>query len=150
MRNFYEQLFLQNTFSGCFWKIWVYSIHARFTQGLLPLLFTFFDWKRTKWAYHVLQFFVSYWKVFEIYQVYYTIFLITLNLFLFISTFSVFLNDYFCRWLAYKSLGRFSVLINLFCDLAIYFLYPAVSHIFHGPGFLGSKVWVQVLEVPQL
>ena len=25
-------------------KIWVYSIHARFTQGLLQLLFTFFDW----------------------------------------------------------------------------------------------------------
>ena len=58
MQNFYEG-FLQNTSGGCFWIIWVYSIHARFTEGLLQLLFTFFDWKTSKWAYHLLQFFIS-------------------------------------------------------------------------------------------
>ena len=91
-------------------------------------------------------------NVFETYQVCYTIFFNTLNLFLFFSTFSVFLNDYFFRWLGCQSLSRFSVLINLFCDLTIFFLYPAVSLVFHGPRFLGSKprVWVQVLEVAQL
>ena len=100
--------------------------------------------------YHDFYFLLE--KVLEICQVYYTIFFIVLNLFLFVSRFSAFVNYYFFRWLAYKSLSRFSVLINLFCDLTIFFLYPAVSHVFHGPGYFGSKsrVWVQVLEVVQL
>ena len=127
-------------------------IHARFTQGLLQLLFTFFEWKNLNKPiiYHDFYFLLK--KVLETCQVYYTIFFIVLNLFLFVSTFSAFLNDYFFRWLAYKSLSRFSVLINLFSDLTIFFLYPAVSHVFHGPGYFGSKsrVWVQVLEVAQL
>ena len=106
MRNFYEQLFLKSTSGGCFWKVWVYNIHARFTQGVLQLLFTFFDWKiSTAIFYFLLR------KVFETYQVYYTILL--MFWIFFISTFSVLLNDYFFRWLAYKSLlCRFSLLIN--------------------------------------
>ena len=36
------------------------------------------------------------------------------------------------------------------CGLLIFFLHPAVSHVFHGPGFSGSRVWVQVLEVANL
>ena len=113
MRNFYEQLFLQNTFSGCFWKIWVYSIHARFTQRLLQLLFTFFDWKTSKWTHHV-QFFISYWeKLLKLIRFITQSYLPLLNLFLFLSLFSVFLNNCFFRWLAYKPLlSRFLVLIN--------------------------------------
>ena len=68
-----------------------------------------------------------------------------------LNTFSVFLkslSDYFFSWIAYKSLlNRFSVLINytVLCGLPNFFLYPAVSHAFHGPGFSGSSFFrVQV------
>ena len=111
LQHFYEQLFWQNNSHGCFWKIWVYSIHARLIQGLQQLLFTFFDWKTSTWAYHLLQFFISYWKKFL--KLSTQSYLSLLNLFLFLCTFSVFLDDYFFRWLAYKSLlSRSSVLIN--------------------------------------
>ena len=73
-----------------------------------------------------------------------------LNLFLFLSLFSVFLNNCFFRWLAYKSLlSRFLVLINYI--MWSYNLF-SVIHVFHGPGCSGSesRVWVQVLEVTQL
>ena len=76
-------------------------------------------------------------------------------LLLVLSTFSVFLkslSDYFFSWLAYKSLlNRFSVLINyiVLCGLPIFFLHPAVSHAFHGPGFSGSSFFtVQVFLGP--
>ena len=118
--------FLQNTSGGCFWKIRVYSIHAGFTQGLLQLLFTFFDWKRSKWAYHLLQFFISYWEKF-------------LKLIKFItqshSSFEFFFihKHVFClpqwlffRWLADESLlSRFSALINYI--MWSYNLFPVSS-----------------------
>ena len=40
------------------------TVNPRFTQGLLQLLFSFFDQKASKWAYNVLEFFISYWKKF--------------------------------------------------------------------------------------
>ena len=36
------------------------TVNARFTQGLLQLLFTFFGKKASKLGYNVLQFFISY------------------------------------------------------------------------------------------
>ena len=91
-----------------------YACYVRFTRGLLQLLFTFFYWKTSKWAYRLIQFLISYWETFlkpiKFMTHYY---LSLLDLFLFLSTFSVFLNDYFFIWLAYQSLfSRFSVLIN--------------------------------------
>ena len=87
---------------------------TRFTQGLLQLLFTFFDWKTPKWAYHRLQFFISYWERFlKLTKFIKQFFLSLLNLFLLLSTFSVFLHDYFFGWFAFKSrFNRFSVLVN--------------------------------------
>ena len=72
-----------------------------------------------------------------------------------LSTFSAFpksLRDYFFNWLDYKCLlNRFSVLINysVLCGLPIIFLHPTLFHVFHRPGFSGSRsrVWVQVLEL---
>ena len=63
---------------GCFWIIWVYNIHARFTHLLmLELLFTFFDWKTSKWAYHLLQFFISYQEKFlKLIQLFPTLFMV--------------------------------------------------------------------------
>ena len=80
-----------------FWKIWVFSIHTRFTEGLLQL-----------------QNFHFYWESFlKLIKFITQSDLLLLNLFLFLSTFSVFLNDYFFRWLAYKFVfSRFSVLTN--------------------------------------
>ena len=60
------------------------------------------------------------------------------------------LNDYYFRWLAYKSLlSRFWVLINYFMWSYNLFL---VSNVFYDLGFSGSesRVWNQVLEVAQL
>ena len=92
---------------------WVYNTHARFTPGLLQLLFTFFDWKTSKWACHLLQFSFLMEKSFQNLSSLLHYLTNVLNLFLFISTFSVFLNDYFFKWLDYKSLlSRFSLLIN--------------------------------------
>ena len=112
MQNVHEHLFLQNISGGSFWKLWIYSIHDRFTQGLVQLLFTFFNWKTSKLAYCLIQFFISYRDKFLKPIRFITQYcLLLLNVFLFLSTFSVFLNDYFFRWLAYKScLSRFSVL----------------------------------------
>ena len=134
-KNFWS-FFSQNTSGGCFWKIWVYSIHARFTQELLKFPFAFFDWKTFKSASNwksattILHFFL---RVFETYYLF-------LNLFLFLSTFSVFHNDYFFRCLAYKSLP------NKFSDLINYILWPynffSVSSCF--PCFSWSRFfWVQ-------
>ena len=129
----------------------VYSRHARLTQGLLQFLFTFFDWKTSKWAYHLLQFFISYWeKFFKLIKFITQFYVLLLNLFFFFfSIFSVFLKDYFCRWLAYKApFSTFLVLIN--CIMWYYNLLR-VSSCFprHGPGFSGSEsgVWDQVSEV---
>ena len=93
---------------------YIYSIHARFTQGLLQLFFTFFDWKTSKWAYHLLQFFISYRERFlKLLKFISQSYLSLLNLFLLLSTFSLFFNDLFFRWIAYKSfVSKFSVLIN--------------------------------------
>ena len=39
--------------------------------------------------------------------------------------------------------------INKLCDLLIIFLHPAVSHVFQGPGFSGSRIFrVQVFQGP--
>ena len=85
------------------------------------------------------QFFISYWEKFLELIKFITIVLIYC-LWIFLSTFSVFLNDYFFKWLAYKSLlSRFSVLINYMCDLTIFFPYPAVFDVFHGSGYLRSR-----------
>ena len=97
-------------------------------------------------------------KVFETYQVYYTVLFIAFEF-----IFTVSLKHIFClpkkpewlffSWLDYKSLlNKFSVLINysVLCGLPIIFPHPAVSLVFHGPGFSGSRVWVQVLEVANL
>ena len=95
-------------------------------------------------------------NVFETYQVYYTILFITFEF-----IFTVSLKHIFClpkkpewlffSWLDYKSLlNKFSVLINysVLCGLPIIFMHPAVSLLFHDPGFSGfmSRVWVQALE----
>ena len=111
---FMNSSFLHKTYGGCFWKTWEDSIHARFNKGLLQLLFTFFDWKTSKWAYHLKQFFISYWgKFLKLTKFIAQSYLLLLNLFLSLSTFSVFLYDYFFKWLAYKFLlSRFSVLTN--------------------------------------
>ena len=146
------KFFSQNTSGGCFWKIWVYSIdlHARFTQELLKLPFTFFDWKTFKSASNwksattILHFFLR--KVSETY------YLLFLTLFLFLSTFSVFHNDYFFKCLAYKSLpNRFSDLINYILWPYNFFfciqLFPRffMVQVFLGPSFLRSRFFrVQV------
>ena len=65
-----------------------------------------------------------------------------LNSFLLLSRFSVFLkslSNYFCRWLAFKSfLSRFLVLIN-YTKWSFLFVYSAITHVFHGPGFARSR-----------
>ena len=88
-------------------------------------------------------------------------YLLLLNLFLLLSTFSAFLkslSNYYFRWLAYKSLlSRFSVLINVVFQV---FQSPGFAgsrfckvQVLQGPGFSGSssrsssRVWVQLLEV---
>ena len=114
-------------------------MHTRFTHGLLQLLFTFFNWKTSKWAYHLLQFFISYWEKFlKLIKFITQSYLLLLNLLLFLSTFSVILNDYFFRWLVYKSMiSRFLVLINYI--MWSYNLFSA-SNVFQGPGhFLTLK-----------
>ena len=69
-----------------------------------------------------------------------------LNSFLFLSRFSVSLkslDNYFFRWFAYKLLfSRFSVLISYICGYLIIFPYPAVSHVFQGPDFLGYRFFM--------
>ena len=66
-----------------------------------------------------------------------------LNSFLLLSRFSVFLkslSNYFCRWLACKSfLSRFLVLINYTKWSSFLFVYSAITHVFHGPGFARSR-----------
>ena len=84
------------------------------------------------------KFFIFYWEKFLKLIKFITILLIYC-FWILLSTFSVFLNDFFFRWLAYKSLlNRFSVLIIL-CDLTIFYLYPAIFDVFHGSGFLRSR-----------
>ena len=92
------------------------------------------------------------------YQVYYTILLIAFEPFLFLSAFSVFLNDYFFRWLACKSLlSRFSVIINqimqsyksFFC-IQLFLMFFRID-VFQHPGLSGSesRLWVHGLEMAQ-
>ena len=109
----------------------------------------------SKWAYILLQFFTFYCAKFLKLIKFITSCFSLLNSFLLsvFSTFSLFLkslsNNFFSK-LAYKSLlNRFSALIDysVLCGLPIFFLYPAVSHIFHGSGFLQPRVlwvWIQV------
>ena len=68
--------FLQKASGGCLWKIWAYSRDAKFAWGLLQLLFTSFDWKlqNEPMIYNNFSFLAR--KVFETYQVYYTILLL--------------------------------------------------------------------------
>ena len=136
------------------------SIHSRFTQALLELLFTFLAWKSFKGAYHLLQFFISYWEKFlKLTKFIKQFFLSLLNLFLSLSTFSVFLNDYFFRWLALRScLSRFSVLINYimwsYNLFSISSCFPRFSwsrffwvHIQGlGPGFRSSPFFVGIIS----
>ena len=132
-------------------KYRVCSIHARFIQALLPLLFTFFDWKTSKWAYHLLQFLIYCWEKFLKLIIPQSL-LIAFEFFLFFLFFSHFLtsstnlDDYFFRWLAYKSLlSRFSLLINyimsfsnLFSDSS-YFPCFSWSRVFRVQGFQGPS-----------
>ena len=88
---------------------------------------------------------IAYWKIFRNLSTLLRnlTYLSLLNSFLFLSRFSVSLkslNNYFFRWFAYKSLlSRFSVLISYIYGLLIIFPYPAVSHVFQGLGFSGSR-----------
>ena len=89
------------------------TANARFTQGLLQLLFLFFDQKASKWAYNVIQFFISY-LVLETYEVYYTILFIAFEfVFILNQIFCLPKNPQFFRSFAYKSLlNRFLVWMN--------------------------------------
>ena len=95
----YCKSFMNSFFTEYLWclllKTWVYSIDVRFTQGLLQLLFTFFDWKTFERAHHILKFFISFWQKFLrlikfIRQCYISLLnfsFILKNIFLFLSTF---------------------------------------------------------------
>ena len=110
---------------------------------LKELLCTFFDWKTSKWAYHLLQFFISYWARFLKLIKFITLsYLSLLNLLLFLSKFSVALNDYLFRWLAYKSpLSRFLVSIN--------YITWSYNLFFYIQRFSWSRFfWVQVSQGP--
>ena len=83
--------------------------------------------------------------------------ILLLNLSLFLSAFSVFLNEYFFRWLACKSSQKvfgvnklyYAILQHFFCI----HLFPKFFRIevFQQLGFSGSesRVWVHILEVAQ-
>ena len=129
-------LLLKNT--SIQYTCWIYSKTA-------TIAFTFFDWKRSKWAYHLLQFFISYWEKF-------------LKLIKFItqshSSFEFFFihKHVFClpqwlffRWLADESLlSRFSALINYI--MWSYNLFPVSSSF---PRFSWSWLFrVQVFQGP--
>ena len=80
-------------------------------------------------------------KVFETYQVYYTILFIAFEFTFPVNQKHIFYLPkkpqwLFFSWLDYKPLlNRFSVLINYsVLGRPIIFLHPAVSHVFHGPG----------------
>ena len=113
-----------------------------YTLYKLDLLTDYYNWfliSLIEKHLNLPQFFISYWEKFLELIKFITIVLIYC-LWIFLSTFSVFLNDYFFKWLAYKSLfSRFSVLINYMCDLTIFFPYPAVFDVFHGSGYLRSR-----------
>ena len=79
-----------------------------------------------------------------------------LNFFLFISTFSVFLNEHFFRWLVYKSLlSTFSLLTNyimwsyniFFCIQLLHMLFMLL--VFQGPGS-GSRFQKQPNFTPYI
>ena len=89
-------------------------------------------------------------------QSYSILLILLLNLFLFLSAFSVF-NEYFFRWLACKSSQQIFSVNKLYYEILQYFLciqlFPRFFRIevFQQPGFSGSefKVWVHVLQVVQ-
>ena len=121
-----------------FFRFWTHFLHFR--QIFQHKMLHFYENGSTT----IFHFLLS--KVFDTYQFYYTILFIALEL---ISTVS--LTHIFCfpkkpqwlffSWLDYKSLlNKNSALINysVLCGVPIIFLHPAVSHVFHGPGFSGS------------
>ena len=71
-----------------------------------------------------------------------------LDSFLFLSTFSVFLKSLNNNFFQMAYLQVCSVLIN--CTMrSSFFLHPAVSYVFHGPGFSGSRFFkVQEFQGP--
>ena len=88
-------------------------------------------------------------------QSYSILLILLLNLFLFLSAFSVYLHEYFFRWLAYKSFQQifsvnrlyYEILQSFFC-IQLFLGFFRIEG-FSQPGFLGSKprVRVHVLEV---
>ena len=96
---------------------------------------------------------ISYWKTFRNLSslLRNLTYLSLLNSFLFLSRFYVSLkslHNYFFRWFVYKSLlSRFSVLISYNMWSSNHFTISSCFPCFSGPGFSGSRVRGQVLEV---
>ena len=86
----------------------------------------------------------SFWNLSSL--LYNLIYLSLLNLFLLLSAFSVFLKKLSNYFSGVMLASLFSV--NK-CGFPIFFMHPAVSHVFHGPGFTGSRFFrVQVFQAP--
>ena len=119
---------------------------------MLDLLKKCCNWllKSSKWASNLLQFLISYWKIFRNLSslLCNLTYLSLLNSFLLLSRFSVSLkslDSYFFRWSAFKSLlSRFSLLISYnmcsFNHFSISSRFPCFSR----SRFLGSRSRVQV------
>ena len=107
---------------------------------MLQLFFTFFDWQTSKLAHHLLQFFISYWeKLLKLIKSTTQSYVLLLNLFLFLSTFSVSLNDFFqIACLQVSSWQIFSV-NKLLCDLTIFFCIQLFPTFFMVQVLLGSR-----------
>ena len=138
---------LENTGSFILKKI-ENAVYARVTLELLQL-------KSSKWTWYLLQFLIPYWKTFRNLSSLSRnlTYLSLLNSVLLLSRFSVSLKshgNYFFRWVAYESLfSRFSVLISYNMWSSNHFPYPAVSHVFQGPGFPGSRFFrVHIFQGP--
>ena len=116
--------------------IYEYTVNTRFTQGVLQLLFTFFGWKTSKWAYNF-QFFISCWKKSLKLHVYYTI---LLTYCFALSTISVFLKSLNNHFLYGLFASPFSV--NKLYYVAFKSFFSASSCF---PRFSWSRFfWVQV------
>ena len=121
------------------------TVNVRFTQGLLQLFFTFFVQKASKWAYNLLQFFISYWKKFQKLIKFITqSYLLLLNSILFLSRFYVSLkslNNYFFRF-SYKSLlNRLPVLIDYIMWSSNHFSISSCFLHFSGSRFFKVQVF---------
>ena len=134
------------------------TANARFTQGLLQLLLLSLFKKHLNehLIYCIYNLIISYWKKFQKLIRFLTqSYLSLLNLFLFLSRFSVSrksLNNYFFRRFAYKSQQIFSV-DKLFYMVFYSFLYILLLftffsiQAFQGPSFSGSWFfWVQLFK----